>query len=422
VIVWHINSTAVGGGVAELLTALERSGNSTDYEHRRHVTTPDQDVFAITKSLHHRLHGIDVGDLPDDEAAHRYEEYGTRNAEAFMAVARGGDLVVLHDPQTLPMAPALVDAGFSVAWRCHVGTTVQNQISLSTWNHLSKFFTPSLRFVFSDRELVPPILLGDVTIIAPSVDLSSPKNEFLSPSQVTAVLEQAGLGAAPRPADGNRVHLVSGGPLGADPVIVQVSRWDPLKDMSGVLRAYADSQLPRRAQLVLCGPSPRSIVDDPEAADVWNAVEQERSSLPSPIRRRVHLVCPDPGDRAGNARLVNALQRRADVVTQKSLQEGFGLTVTEAMAKGRPVIASRVGGIAKQIIHGETGLLVDDPRDHASFAGLMSAVLADSEFAGGLGRSARRHVRERFSLAREVRDHHALYAEMLRNSESGVPR
>jgi trehalose synthase len=193
--------------------------------------------------------------------------------------------------------------------------------------------------------------------------------------------------------------------LDQDPLIVQVSRWDPLKDMGGVLRAFASSSLVRSAQLVLCGPSPQSVADDPEARAVLEAVVTQWQDLPSAVRRRAHLVCTTLDDVEGNARLVNALQRRAAVVTQRSVQEGFGLTVTEAMLKARPVVASNVGGIPTQITHDKTGLLLNQPCDDNEFVAAVTRLLRDETRASALGRAAASHASRHFITAREAADH-----------------
>lgn len=393
--VWHVNTTLRGGGVAELIDALIGQSAESCPAERRFVTSADAGVFLMTKRIHHRLHGHARGELPSPAEDAAFRDWALRNAERLIHQARPGDLMVLHDPQTAPMAGPLLDAGFRVAWRCHIGTGDQNATCRSTWRYLSQFWPPGLLLVFDNQVLVPPEAAGrPMDIIRPSIDPDAVKNAPLSDGAVREVLTEAGL------------------PWDSDPLVVQVSRWDPLKDMTGVLRAFADSALPRRARLVLCGPAPESIADDPEAAAVLADVTRLLAELPTAVAERVHLVCSTLEDAMGNARLVNALQRRASVVVQKSLQEGFGLTVTEAMWKSRPVVATRVGGIPTQIIHERTGLLLDDPQDGPGFTDLVTRLLDRPDQAAALGRAAHQRVAERFTVSREVADHRRLYQRM----------
>jgi trehalose synthase len=179
------------------------------------------------------------------------------------------------------------------------------------------------------------------------------------------------------------------------PVVVQVSRWDSLKDPVGVMRGFAEDPDLDEAHLILAGPAPSSVADDPEATDVLADVESVRSELSEADRRRVHLANLPTDDVEENAIIVNALQRRADVAVQKSLAEGFGLTVTEAMWKERPLVAARVGGIQDQIEDGINGLLVD-PRDLTGYGNAVQSLLEDRARADALGRAAGRSVRARY--------------------------
>jgi trehalose synthase len=409
-VVWHVNSAARGGGVAEILDAL-RAAPESDYRVRRFVTSEDLALFEVTKRIHHRLHGVEAGALPDSAEHDAWGRYARANAKEFLASAGPDDLVVLHDPQTLPMAPLLAEAGFRVAWRCHIGTTGHNAVTAATWDYLRQFWCAGLVLVFSSPALVPDFTDDHtVRIIRPSIDPGNPKNRPLSDSEVGQALADAGLGTRRTPpALAASVVTVSESDLGTEPVVLQVSRWDPLKDMAGVLEMFAGSDLPSRAHLVLCGPSPESIADDPEAAEVYAEVTRRRDRLADVARRRVHLVCPALDDVRTNALLVNALQRRATIVVQKSLQEGFGLTVTEAMWKARPVVASRVGGIPSQIEHGVTGLLLDDPRDLAGFATTIGEVVGHGAEYAHLGRNAHAYVDRELTLHREVQEHTDLY-------------
>jgi trehalose synthase len=272
-------------------------------------------------------------------------------------------------------------------------------------------------------------------VIPPSVDPFSAKNAFLSAETVTSVLASAGLVSglpAGEPVrferrDGGhgtvRDHAADGGlvldgpppPHGA-PLVVQVSRWDRLKDMSGVMAGFAglvSADAVGDAHLMLLGPSASNVSDDPEGAAVLAACRDGWRELPDGVRARVHLASIPLDDVDENATIVNAVQRHARVVVQKSLVEGFGLTVTEAMWKGRPVLASRVGGIQDQIVHGRDGLLVDDPADLTAFARELAGLLADPDRADRLGAAGHERVLEEFLGDRHLEQYVQLFAAIV---------
>jgi trehalose synthase len=263
-------------------------------------------------------------------------------------------------------------------------------------------------------------------VIAPTIDVFTPKNEDIPPATVRAVLRVARLvvdGDDPEPVvfqrpDGTpgrverQARVVEDAPLGPDdPVVLQVSRWDALKDPIGIIRGFAE-HVPAEtgAHLVYAGPDVEAVADDPEGARVFRQSVAERALLPDEIRSRVHLVSLPMDDVDENALMVNALQRHARVIVQKSLAEGFGLTVSEAMWKARPVVASRVGGIQDQIVHGESGVLIDDPRDLAAFGSAITELLVERELAERIGLQARERVRDRFLSVRSLLD----YLEVIR--------
>jgi trehalose synthase len=179
--------------------------------------------------------------------------------------------------------------------------------------------------------------------------------------------------------------------------VLQVSRWDLLKDPFGVIRGFAEHVAPETgAHLVYAGPAVEAVADDPEGAQVLRESIELRESLPEPQRRRIHFATLPMEDQQENAVMVNALQRHAQVVVQKSLAAGFGLTVAEAMWKARPMVASRIGGIQDQIVHGESGILLDDPRDLAAYGAAVTDLLSDPERAARIGQAARERVRDHF--------------------------
>jgi trehalose synthase len=196
-------------------------------------------------------------------------------------------------------------------------------------------------------------------------------------------------------------------------MVIQVSRWDAMKDMAGVMEGFAryvDASL--GAHLVLAGPAVTGVADDPEAALIYNDCVERWRRLPHAARGRVHLACMPMADPDEAAAMVNALQRHASVVTQKSIAEGFGLTVAEAMWKSRPVVASAVGGIADQIVHGEHGLLVDDPTDLRAFGRAVESLLRDRAEAERLGRNARERATAEYVGDRHLEQYGRLFAQL----------
>ena len=192
-----------------------------------------------------------------------------------------------------------------------------------------------------------------------------------------------------------------------------MSRWDRLKDPVGLLACFAEHVADAASHLVIAGPDVEAVDDDPEGAEVLAEVRAALAEMPGAVRGRVHLVSLPMDDLDENAAMVNALQRRADVVVQKSIAEGFGLTVAEAMWKQKPVVAGRVGGIQDQIVDGESGLLVDDPRDLAAVAAAIDSLLGDPERAARIGRAARERVIEEFLQIRRLLEYFEHIEELL---------
>jgi trehalose synthase len=434
---WNVNSTAFGGGVAEMLHSLVGYGVGAGLDVRWVVIEGDAEFFAITKRLHNRLHGADDG-MPLGAAEHAaYERRCTANAEELAGRVGPRDVVLLHDPQTAGMVPRLVEAGVPVIWRAHIGLDLPNDAARDAWRFLLPYVQPANAYVFSRKGYAWEGLDRDrLWIIAPSIDAFSPKNQVMGFTSVTAVLRAAGLAADHdhrsravfERLDGSTDHVrrearrIEEHQLRLDtPLVVQVSRWDRLKDPIGVLTGFAEHvRLEEEPpHLLLAGPDVTAVADDPEGAEVLAEVESAWQDLPRDVRRRVHLALLPMEDAAENAIIVNALQRRADVVVQKSLAEGFGLTVAEAMWKGRPVVASRVGGIQDQIEDGHTGFLVD-PRDLEAFGDRVGALLDDPHTAERIGEAAQERIREHFLGPRHLGEYVDLLARVLGNPQDAA--
>ncbi|MFC7727311.1 glycosyltransferase [Nocardioides sp. GCM10028917] len=404
-VVWNVNSTARGGGVAEMLHTLVAYAAGTGVDIRWLVVGGDPEFFAVTKRIHNRLHGVpgDAGRL-DAAARATYDATLAQQRGEVLDRVQPGDVVLLHDPQTAGLARALRERGALVVWRCHVGLDEHNEWTREAWGFLRELVEPAQACIFSRASFAPDwVDRRWLRVIPPSLDPFSPKNAELSMGQVEALVHREGL-------------VVDGAPLPTDrPVVLQVSRWDRLKDMAGVLDAFSEhlDALPPDVHLVLAGPATDGVADDPEAAEVLAECREQWRSLPARVRDRSHLVCVPMDDLDDNARVVNALQRWSTVVVQKSLAEGFGLTVTEPMWKGRPVVASAVGGIRDQVEDGVSGVLLDDPRDGAALVAALSALLEDADRRGQMGRAAHLRVRDHYLADRHLIQYAELFAQLV---------
>jgi trehalose synthase len=406
--IWNISSTSVGGGVAEMLHVILGYVRELDVASRWMVITGDAEFFVITKRLHNQLHG-DMGDGPLTEAeARHYARMLAANAAEIVELVRPGDVVLLHDPQTAGLAEPLAGLGAQVAWRSHIGVDWENEATDAAWAFLRPHLAAVRAFVFSRREYVPAWIPADrVAIIPPSIDPFSPKNEYLDDEATRAILAKIGVldgtaadGMASYTRRDGGVGFVSrraeitghGRPEPGDPLVIQVSRWDQLKDMAGVMEGFAEYVAPHGdGYLLLVGPAVAGVTDDPEGAAVFGDCLLQWRDLPSAIRERILLITLPLDDADENAAMVNALQRHATVIVQKSLAEGFGLTVAEGMWKSRPVVGSAVGGIIDQIPDG-TGILLSDPADLKGFGAAVRWLLDNPDEARQIGRAAKAHV------------------------------
>ena len=429
-VIWNVNSTARGGGVAEMLHSLIAYSRGAGADARWVVIAGGDDFFKVTKRIHNMLHGSEgdgQGLGAEDEAV--YRDTSTANARELVRLVRPYDVVLLHDPQTAGLIAPLRGTGAKVVWRCHVGVDLANETAHAAWGFLLPHVRQADAYVFSrDAFVWDDLDRSRAVIIPPSIDAFSAKNQELSQSAVAAVLQAAGLqdgsvghgvpaftrqDGTPGRVD-RRADLHGGDELDpSEPALVQISRWDRLKDHGGVLEAFAEEIAPRGpGHLVLAGPSTAAVADDPEGLEVLEEIVALRERCPPDVRRRVHVAALPMDDSQENAAIVNALQRRADVVAQKSLAEGFGLTVAEAMWKGRPVVAGDVGGIQDQITDGETGVLVE-PRDLQGFATAVRELLDDQERAGRMGVAAREQVRSSFLGPRHLTQYVDLFEGLL---------
>jgi trehalose synthase len=410
-----------GGGLTDMLSSVlpyVRKGG-IDAQWLRLIA--DADLRKVTRRLYNNLYGSagDGGPLGEDERA-ALAQVGAAGDE-LVAGIRGGDVVVLHDPPTVALVEPAREAGALVIWRCHLGVDVPNEHARRAQEFLLPFVTEADAYAFTQRQYAWQQLDQDkVFTIPPSLDPLSTRNRELSPEAVLAILDRIGLTdsgsrAAPtftRP-DGSPQRVDRRAVIDQDvalpdgaPVVAQVSSWEQLKDQSGTLDAFTTHCDDPEAHLVLVGPDDEG---RPEERAVLEELRRRREGVPAAVRERVHLLSLPVDDRDENAAMVNAIQRRADVIVQKSLAEGFGLSVTEAMWKEKPVIAAQVGGMKDQILDGESGVLIEDPRDLEAFGKAMAALLRDPERRRALGVAAKASVQKGYLTPSHV----ARYLELI---------
>jgi trehalose synthase len=428
--IWNVSSTAKGGGVVELLLPLIGYAKGAGVDARWAVIEGNPEFFKVTKRIHNHLHGFEGdGGALDDAARKTYEDALEPNAKELVDLVDGNDVVLLHDPQTAGLIGPLKRTGAKVVWRCHIGIDAPQDLARRAWDFLRVDVEQADAYVFSREAFAWEGLDDDkVVIIAPSIDAFNAKNQELEDGQVHAILAAAGIvdGGDGEPTfkrgDGSEARVSSQATLyedvrltPADRVVLQVSRWDHLKDPEGVIRGFAEhaSAHETGAHLIYAGPAVDDVSDDPEGAQVLEAAISLRNSLSDEARRNVHLVCLPLDDAEENAVIVNALQRNAAVVVQKSIAEGFGLTVAEAMWKARPMVATAVGGIQDQVVDGETGVLLQDAHDLDAYGEAVRGLLEDPDRAKRMGEAGMARIRDDFLGARSLLDYLGLVARLL---------
>lgn len=365
-----VNSTATGGGVAEILHRLVRLLNGLGVDTRWHVLPGDDRFYRITKSIHNALHGAHATITDED-----WEHFVAVQATAAADLGMTGDLVLVHDPQPVALVHLLRKPGQTWVWRCHIDLSAADA---RVWERLAPHVEAYDAAIFSHAAFVPPLSIP-AYLVPPSIDPLSDKNRELTAEEERELLEPFDLPT--------RV-----------PLVTQVSRFDRLKDPLGVLEAFDLVRREEPSHLVLAG---GTAVDDPEGQEVLAEVRTRAGS-----RSDVTLLDLPP-----DAHLViNALQRRSAVVVQKSLREGFALTVAEALWKRRAVVAGAVGGIPLQVLHDRTGLLV---RSVPGCAYEITRLLRSPDLRRRLARAGREHVRRNFLLPREATDYLAVFASLL---------
>jgi trehalose synthase len=358
----NVNSTRLGGGVAEILNRLVPLLNEVGVDTRWEVMTGTEEFFDLTKRLHNALHGKPASLAPQDYGVYRRVMEGNVHALRLNA-----DISFIHDPQPAGFIWWREQLGGKWIWRCHVDVSSP---APGAWEFIAPMVERYDLSVFSAPRFAHQLPIPQV-LIAPSIDPLSEKNRELTQTEIEDVLMRLGV-------------------RGDKPIVTQVSRFDRLKDPVGVLSAWKMARERADCQLILAG---GSAADDPESAQVLKEVrEQADGDLD------VHILDLPPTSNLE----INAIQRASSVIVQKSLREGFGLTVSEALWKAKPVIAGAVGGIPLQITHKYSGILTHTVEGTAFWIKLL---LSAPEFATKLGQNGREHVRNNFLLTRHMRDY-----------------
>ena len=377
----HVNSTRLGGGVAEILARLVPLMQELGIDARWEVVRGEEKFYECTKNFHNGLQGkrTPMGDT----LLRVYEDTNAENAEELRSVLEEADIVFIHDSQPLPLLKYCPNRKGKWIWRCHIDLSHPYR---SVWKYLRKFVLDYDASVFSLADFAQP-LPHNIYLIPPSIDPLSEKNMDLPKSEVLAVREKFNV-------DPDR------------PMMLQVSRFDSFKDPVGVIRAYrlAKTFAPL-LQLVLAG---GAATDDPEGEAVLAEVRAEANG-----DNDAHILMLPPDAN----RTVNALQRAADIVVQKSVKEGFGLTVTEALWKGKAVIGGNTGGIRLQVLNHHTGFLVNTPEGAAL---RIRHLLQRPEKAQEMGLKAKEFVRENFLMTRHLKEYLSLMVALLHGDDERI--
>jgi len=374
-VVQNINSTAVGGGVAEILVRMIPLLRQLGVDARWDVIKGNQRFFTITKNIHNALHGKSVELLPEDIAEFMQVNRSNANEVTFT-----GDIIFIHDPQPIALIEKKVEIGRKWVWRCHIDLV---EALPSVMGFIRSFAQQYDCAVFSSPSFSREDLAIPQALISPSIDPLSEKNRDLTDGEIDNVL--------------SRYNIDRG-----KSIVTQISRYDYLKDPIGVIRTFRLVRKYVDCQLILAG---GGASDDPEGIQVLKEVQAEAGNDPD-----IHVLLLPPSSDIE----INALVRASTVVMQKSLREGFGLTVSEALWKGKPVIASGVGGIPLQIRHQYSGILVYSIEGAAFY---LKQLLQDTDYARKLGQNGREHIKNNFLITRHIRDYLILFLSLFHDGD-----
>jgi trehalose synthase len=358
----HINSTSVGGGVAEILTRMVPLLRDLGIDTTWDVIKGNQAFFAVTKAFHNALHGG-----KEHLTEEMFQVFRDTTEMNLADLNTYGDVVIVHDPQPAGLIARKRDVGGRWIWRCHIDVSTPDP---RVWGFLQDHVAQYDASIFSMPDFAQQLAIPQY-MVPPSIDPLGDKNRDIPDADVRAVVERYGM-------DPGR------------PILTQISRFDRLKDPLGVMQAYRLVRRRHDCQLLLAG---GGATDDPEGEEVLREVREAAGDDPD-----IHILELPPFSDLD----INALVRGSTVVMQKSLKEGFGLTVTEALWKRKPVIGGAVGGIRSQLLNGVTGFLVHSPEGAANRA---VELLGNPKLRDALGDAGHDHVKENFLTTRHIRDY-----------------
>jgi trehalose synthase len=434
--VWMVNSTARGGGVAEMMPCLvgmlRDVGVKTEW---LVMGSKNPAFFELTKRIHNLIHDFGSPGFSERDKS-IYRQASLAAADSLAKLVDPEDILVIHDPQPLGAGAELKRRiGIRAIWRCHIGLDRRTAASEAAWNFLLPYARAYDHAVFSAVEYIPAFLVGKASVIHPAIDPLSHKNRELSAHKLVGILCNAGLMKSPHPVltpdwdhqalrlhpDGRFLHAYENDGVGLmfRPIIAQVSRWDHLKGWMPLLEGFLRLKERYRgkkgngvsgrhrhrieiARLVLAGPDPAAIQDDPEGKAVLESLCQTFCRIKPEEQESVALLSLPMASAKQNHLLVNVIQRCATVVVQNSLQEGFGLTATEAMWKRVPVLGSSACGLRLQIRDRIDGRLTGSPQDPGEIAETLDEMLSSPVQRELYGRSAQRRVYDRFLVFTQV--------------------
>lgn len=428
--IWMINSTAIGGGVAEMLPSQLRILRELGVAIEWLVIEAKEDrFFDLTKRIHNAIHGAGDGKFTTEDRE-VFEQVNRLNLQKALSLINDGDIVVVHDPQPMPLAAMIKkEKEVSIIWRCHIGLEDDTEITDAVWNFLTPYTNDYDHFIFSLPSYVPKPLKKKSSIIPPAIDPLSHKNRALQLHKCIGILYQSGIlddhkamlyhryehlvrrvmpdGSFAGVNDQNNLNLIY------RPIVTEISRWDRLKGFKELMQSFIkmkkdnlengdpESLSYKRIKmtlLVMGGPDPAFVSDDPEGMAVLNELIAEYKDLDDDIKNDIAILLLPLDNPKENALIVNALQRSSSIVVQNSIQEGFGLTATEAMWKKKPVLVSGAAGLKFQVEHNKTGKINEDPTDIVRLSMVLSEMLNNPKERDKWGFNGQLRVIQNFTL------------------------
>ncbi|MBM2831602.1 MAG: glycosyl transferase family 1 [Dehalococcoidia bacterium] len=373
-VVLNVNSTLTGGGVAEILNRMVPLLNQLGVDARWEVIKGNDRFFQVTKKFHNALHGLREDITPED-----FDVFADVSRKNIDEVKLNGDVFFIHDPQPIMLVNKRNEVGGKWLWRCHIDISHAEE---KVWRFLRDFVVKYDAAVFTAPSFSRELPVRQF-MIAPSIDPLSDKNRDLPTDTIEAILAKYHIG-------------------NEKPIVTQISRFDRLKDPVGVIQAFEQVRRSFDCQLILAG---GSATDDPESEEVLKEVEERAGGNPD-----IHILTIPPNSDME----INALQRASTIIVQKSLREGFGLTVTEALWKAKPVVATAVGGIPLQVRNKFTGL-ISHGIEGTAYA--IKQLLSNPEYARSLGQNGREHVKQNFLITRHLAEYMLLFLALGRQEE-----